>query len=139
MKIALSMKQVNYESCTLGEFKEKGYPTVSTMDDSSEGYLVVYTGTGNPNTKDYPDYVSWSPKETFDKSYHNFDSLPFGLAIELVKEGYMISRGEELLLSHKEYSDGFFKTVTEETTLHWTPSTEDMLESDWHAFKQDSK
>lgn len=55
-----------------------------TAQDESllEGYKVIY-----------PDgYVSWSPKDVFEKAYRRIDNLTFGLAIEALKKGNKVAR-----------------------------------------------
>jgi hypothetical protein len=56
------------------------------------GYLVEYTDGGKPNTAQYAGYVSWSPKEQADNAYRETSGLPFGLAIEAMKQGFSIAR-----------------------------------------------
>lgn len=34
-----------------------------------EGYLVEYTDGGKPNHPDHVGYISWSPKDVFERSY----------------------------------------------------------------------
>lgn len=36
---------------------------------NEEGYLVEYTDGGKPNVPGFEGYVSWSPKEVFERSY----------------------------------------------------------------------
>lgn len=46
------------------------------------GYLVKY-----------PDgYLSWSPKDVFEKAYRHCDTMTFGLAIEAMKQGKKVTR-----------------------------------------------
>ena len=44
---------------------------------------------GKANTPQYVGYVSWSPKEVFEKTYYEKlgNGLPFGIALEEVKRG----------------------------------------------------
>lgn len=54
-------------------------------------------GDANPNeegyTVEYPDgYVSWSPKETFEKAYHSAEAMTFGEAIAAMKQGARVAR-----------------------------------------------
>jgi len=46
---------------------------------SDEGYLVEYLDGGKPNHPEHVGYISWSPKEQFDKAYMlvgKIDHLP---------------------------------------------------------------
>jgi hypothetical protein len=47
-----------------------------------DGYKVVYEDG----------YVSWSPKDVFDKAYRKLNGLTFGLAIEALKQGKRVCR-----------------------------------------------
>ena len=46
------------------------------------GYKVIYEDG----------YVSWSPKDVFEKAYRPTDAMNFGLAIEAAKMGHRIAR-----------------------------------------------
>lgn len=48
----------------------RGWTLPPDEDGSDEGYLVEYTDGGKPNVKGHVGYVSWSPKEQFEKAYH---------------------------------------------------------------------
>ena len=50
--------------------------------DGKDGYKVVYEDG----------YISWSPKETFEKAYRLDGNLTFGDAIHLMKSGHKVSR-----------------------------------------------
>ena len=39
------------------------------MNGDDEGYLVEYTDGGKANTPQYDGYVSWSPKDVFERAY----------------------------------------------------------------------
>ena len=41
----------------------------SDENPSDDGYLVEYVDGGLANTDNYEGYVSWSPKDVFEKSY----------------------------------------------------------------------
>lgn len=48
-------------------------------DPFEEGYLVEYSDGGKPNDSRHAGYISWSPKDTFEKSYicmFNIERLP---------------------------------------------------------------
>ena len=47
-----------------------------------DGYEIIYEDG----------YVSWSPKDVFDKAYRPVDGMTFGLAIEALKKGYKVAR-----------------------------------------------
>lgn len=59
---------------------------------NNDGYVVEYTDGGKPNVAGHDGYVSWSPKEQFEKAYQRTDGLIFGLAIEALKKGHKVAR-----------------------------------------------
>jgi len=62
----------------------KQYKDISDLGNfkSEDGYLVEYEDG----------YISWSPKDVFEKAYRRIDNLNFGLAIEALKKGHKIAR-----------------------------------------------
>lgn len=54
----------------------------NSMYENEKGYKVVYEDG----------YISWSPKDVFEKAYRKIDNLTFGLAIEALKLGMKIAR-----------------------------------------------
>ena len=70
----------------------RGWQVPADANPDDEGYLVEYLDGGKPNTEMYAGYVSWSPKEPFDKAYRQATGLPFGLAIEAMKMGKKVAR-----------------------------------------------
>lgn len=63
-------------------------------DPQEEGYLVEYEPDefNKPNMPGYEGYVSWSPKEVFEKAYRPMKGMGIGLAIEALNKGLMVSR-----------------------------------------------
>lgn len=47
----------------------RGWDLPKDEDGKDEGYLVEYLDDGKPNVDSVSGYVSWSPKEVFDKHY----------------------------------------------------------------------
>ncbi len=71
-------------------FRGWNLPTDENGDD--EGYLVEYIAGGKANTKEFKGYVSWSPKDVFEKAYKPSGGLSFGQAIEAMKKGKKVCR-----------------------------------------------
>lgn len=59
---------------------------------ADEGYLVEYLDGGKPNVEGHAGYVSWSPKEQFEKAYQASGSMNFGHALAAIMEGKRVSR-----------------------------------------------
>lgn len=61
MQKYIGVKQVKSNPMTRGEYNDyRGWAVSEDENPNEEGYLVKYEDG----------YVSWSPKETFEKSYH---------------------------------------------------------------------
>jgi len=85
--IAASMTRAQYN-------KYRGWDLPKDENGADEGYLVEYMDGGKPNMKEHEGYVSWSPKEQFEKAYQSatFDSLSFSHALFALKEGKAVAR-----------------------------------------------
>jgi hypothetical protein len=77
----LGVKIISAEPMTATEFNQQVRPLVYS-GDSQDGYKVVYEDG----------YVSWSPKDVFEKAYRPITGLTFGLAIEALKKGLKVAR-----------------------------------------------
>lgn len=89
----IGTKMVNAEPMTRAEYNAfRGWELPADENGDDEGYLVEYLDGGKPNTTTHAGYVSWSPKEQFDKAYRKTTGMPFGLAVEAVKKGKKIAR-----------------------------------------------
>lgn len=44
------------------------------------------------NVEGFDGYVSWSPKEVFERAYRRTNGMSFGLAIEAMKRGHRVCR-----------------------------------------------
>lgn len=61
MQKYIGVKQVEATPMTRGFYNDyRGWTIPANENPNDEGYMVKYAD----------DYVSWSPKETFEKSYH---------------------------------------------------------------------
>jgi len=122
-----------------------------------EGYLVEYTDGGKPNDSRHAGYISWSPKAQADAAYRPASGMPFGLAIEAMKQGKRVARagwngqgmfvylvpaasypaqtgvakqffGEGALVPYRAYMA--LKTAQGDVAT-WVPSGSDALADDW--------
>jgi len=82
---ALPMSRAAYNSF-------RGWKVPADEDGNDEGYLVEYRDGGKANTKTYSGYISWSPKEPFEKAYKTISGLDFGDAINALKLGCKVAR-----------------------------------------------
>lgn len=53
-----------------GEYNDyRGWTPPEGEDQSASGYLVEYADGGDPNDERHGGYISWSPKDVFDRTY----------------------------------------------------------------------
>lgn len=147
---AVPMSRLDYN-------KFRGWELPEDESGTDEGFLVEYTDGGKANTKEYAGYVSWSPKEVFEKSYKSTDGLTFGLAIEAMRKGHKVSRsgwnGKGMFLflvpgsnfkvnrppllgiysegTPIEYQPHIDMKTAQDTVVPWLASQSDMLANDW--------
>lgn len=68
---------------TKGEYnKYRGWEMPSNEVAEESGYFVEYQDGGKSNDSRHEGYVSWSPKDVFEKSYKENGALTFGQATE---------------------------------------------------------
>ncbi len=89
----IGVKEILAKPMTRLEYNEyRGWELPSDEDGSDEGFLVEYIDGGQSNHPDHKGYISWSPKDVFERAYRSIKGLTFGQAVEAVKKGAMISR-----------------------------------------------
>lgn len=63
-------KRVLATPMTRGAYNQyRGWETPADENPKDEGYLVEYQDGGKPNCPRHAGYISWSPKDVFDRSY----------------------------------------------------------------------
>lgn len=83
MGVYLGVKQVKAQAMTRGEYCDsKGWELPDNENGEDEGMQVTYEDG----------YVSWSPIDVFNKAYRPISELPFGPAIEALKQGKKVAR-----------------------------------------------
>lgn len=84
MKLYIGTKQLKARPMTRGEYNDYRGLAISPDDDASdEGYLVEYLDGGKPNHPDHSGYISWSPKDVFERAYRSSETFLDRLMIEL--------------------------------------------------------
>ncbi len=128
----------------------RGWELPNDENGSDEGYLIEYLDGGKPNTDRFNGYVSWSPKEVFDKAYRPVSGLSFGLAVEALKSGKRVTRagwnGKGLWLELVQQSPSvdlpYIRLIypvpgngampyPNGARVPWAPSQTDVLADDW--------
>ena len=89
----IGTKQLRAQPMTRGEYNEfRGWTVPADENPADEGYIVEYLDGGKPNTSQFAGYISWSPKEQFERAYRPTFAMTFGLAIEALKQGKKVAR-----------------------------------------------
>ena len=70
----------------------RGWQLPDNEDGADDGYLVEYVDGGKANDSRHAGYISWSPKDVFERAYHSVEGMTFGLAIEALKAGKKVAR-----------------------------------------------
>lgn len=147
MERYLGVKIIHAEPMSEFDFRRAKGMTPSSDEKDKNGYKVIYEDG----------YVSWSPKDVFEKAYRRIDGLTFGLAIEALKQGKKVARkgwngkGMWLHIANGKHYDSYsidlfstdypqtkevlptiiMKTATDEILVGWLASQTDMLAEDW--------
>lgn len=70
MKLYQCHKQVKATPMNRADYNDyRGWILPEDEDGTDEGYLVEYLDGGDSNHHEHENYISWSPKEVFDKGY----------------------------------------------------------------------
>lgn len=93
MENYIGVKQIKAKPMNRKEYNDyRGWELPSNENGEDEGYLVEYIDGGQSNHPNHSGYISWSPKDVFNKAYRKTTGLTFGLALEAVKQGKLIAR-----------------------------------------------
>lgn len=88
MRKYIGTKVVNAKPMTRQEYNDlRDWTVPADENPSDEGYLVEYIDGGQANHPDYAGYISWSPKEVFERAYRPTTNMTFGDALVMLKEG----------------------------------------------------
>ncbi|WBF05205.1 hypothetical protein [Burkholderia phage CSP3] len=72
----IGVKRVNAKPMTRGEYNAfRGWELPADENGADEGYLVEYVDGGKANTAEYAGYVSWSPRDVFERAYRRLPAL----------------------------------------------------------------
>ena len=107
----IGVKVINAMPMTRQEYNDfRGWALPSEENGADEGFLVEYVDGGKANTDQFKGYVSWSPKDVFEKAYRPMEGMTFGMAIEALKQGLRVARkgwnGKGMWLSLSGHAGG---------------------------------
>lgn len=89
----IGLKSIQAKAMNRLEYSQyRNWELPADENGADEGYLVEYLDSPNQNHADHQGYVSWSPKEVFEKAYRQVTGLTFGIALEALKRGKRIAR-----------------------------------------------
>ncbi len=158
MKRYIGTKLINAKPMTRAEYNAfRGWTVPADENPNDDGYLVEYVDGGKGNTDHYAGYVSWSPKDVFERAYRPSENMTFGQALEALKAGMKVSRagwngkgmfvyyvpadsypartptakayfGDDALVPYNAYLA--IKNVDNSVST-WVPSVNDCLSEDW--------
>lgn len=155
MQQHIGVKVINAKPMTRQAYNDfRGWTLPADENGDDEGYLVEYVDGGKANTDIYAGYVSWSPKDVFDRAYRPITGMTFGLAIEALKAGKCVARtgwnGKGLRLALVGKGGAFEHSISEASSLPyivivypqdaintpgaivpWLASQTDALAEDW--------
>lgn len=93
MKRFIGTKVINAKPMNRLEYNQfRGWTLPDDENGEDEGFLVEYVDGGQANTTEYSGYVSWSPKDVFERAYKASGNLAFGDAIEYMKQSHKVAR-----------------------------------------------
>ena len=151
MKRYIGTKIINATPMTRLEYNQfRGWELPADENGADEGFLVEYVDGGKANTAEYTGYVSWSPKDVFERAYRETSGMTFGDAIEALKAGQKVARagwnGKGMWLglhsepgtftrdacgTELEYADYIVMKTADNKLVPWLASQTDVLAEDW--------
>ena len=140
----------------------RGWELPDDEDGNDPGFLVEYLDGGRANDPRHAGYISWSPKDVFERAYRPTEELTFGLAVEALKSGKRVARagwnGKGMwleLVNAKDYSvhgipavtefgaNGYFKRLpwigmktAGDEFVPWLASQTDVLADDYYIIEE---
>lgn len=93
MQQHIGVKLINAKPMTRLEYNElRGWKVPGDENPADDGFLVEYVDGGKANHPDFSGYISWSPKDVFERAYRPVTGMSFGLALEAMKQGAKVAR-----------------------------------------------
>ena len=143
---------------TRGEYnKHRNWDTPVDENPNDEGYLLENKLLAS-NHAEHGGYISWLPKDAFEKLYKLSGTVTFGDALALLKAGHRVQRagwngkGMYLLLIKGQaitasindcygnpaealpVLDAIYMKTADNKLVPWLASQTDMLSEDWSTF-----
>lgn len=123
----------------------RGWELPADENGADAGYLVEYLDGGQSNHPGHAGYISWSPKDVFERSYRLVNGLDFGSALAALKMGLKVARdgwnGKGMWVEYvsndmQMFKDGPMRPYLMMRTAQgdyvpWVASQTDLLAEDW--------
>ena len=153
-------KRVHVQPMTRGAYNAyRGWQVPADENPADDGYLVEDVDGGKSNHPNHAGYISWSPKDVFERAYCEVGQrrLSFGDALKALKAGQRVARtgwnGKGMFVylvpaasypvqtgaAKAHFGEGAMvpynaymaiKNVNETVSI-WVPSVNDCLAEDW--------
>lgn len=105
----VGIKELKATPMTKEEYCQyRGWEIPKNEEPGESGYLVEYLDGGKPNDERHEGYISWSPKDVFEKSYRENGSFLQRLRIEQDELNQKLGKLEEFMAGDN------FKTIDEQ-------------------------
>lgn len=154
----VGVKRINAVPMTRKAYNDlRNWSVPADENPADEGYLVEYIDGGPANVPGFEGYVSWSPKEVFEKAYQPVTGMTFGHAVELMRAGCKVARqgwngkgmfvflvpGSQFQVNRKpllgiypegttiNYCPHIDMRTADGSIVPWLASQTDVLASDW--------
>ncbi|KDR25956.1 DUF2829 domain-containing protein [Caballeronia zhejiangensis] len=161
MQRFIGTKTVNAVPMSRLEYNQlRGWTVPEDEDPLDPGYLVEYVDGGKSNHPDFKGYISWSPKDVFERAYWSVSECSlggFGFALMALRAGQRVARagwngkGQFVYLvppasypvqtgaakaffgegAMVPYNAYFAIKTVDNTVSTWVPSVNDCLATDW--------
>lgn len=96
MKRYIGVKEINAKPMTRQAYNDfRGWTLPADENGDDEGYLVEYVDGGKANTTEYKGYISWSPKDVFERAYKDASITSFVMSKDDVKQAFFAAGLEE--------------------------------------------
>lgn len=93
MENYIGVKEIKARPMSRKEYNDyRGWEVPADENPNDEGFLVEYLDGGQANHSGHTGYISWSPKDVFERAYRETEGMTFGLAIEAMKKGSRVAR-----------------------------------------------
>ena len=136
MKMFIGTKMILARPMGRGEYNTyRGWQIPLDENPADEGFLVEYVDGGASNHPDHAGYISWSPKDVFERAYRPSSGLTFGDALQALKAGKRVARagwnGKGMFVYYVRAAAYLALKGVDERVSPWVPSINDVLAEDW--------